>query len=61
MSCYRVLKSEELIQPKFIGHDLRQAAEQRRQRLQAPDKVNQLSQVDVTDHVTEGYGKHCIG
>ena len=32
MSCYRVLKSEGLLQPKRIGHDLRQAAEQRRQR-----------------------------
>jgi len=26
MSCYRLLKSEGLIQPKRIGHDLRQAA-----------------------------------
>ena len=36
MSCYRMLKSEGLLQPKRIGHDLRQAAEQRRQRLKTP-------------------------
>jgi hypothetical protein len=33
MSCYRVLKSAGLIQPKRIGHDLREAAERRRQTL----------------------------
>ena len=38
MSCYRVLKSEGLIQPKRVGQDLRQAAEQRRQRLKAAEK-----------------------
>ena len=35
MSCYRVLRSEGLIQPQRIGRDLRQAAEHRRQRLTA--------------------------
>ena len=39
MSCYRVLKSEGLIQPKRVGQDLRQVAEQRRQRLKAPEKI----------------------
>jgi hypothetical protein len=29
MSCYRVLKRAGLIQPKRIGHDLRDAAERR--------------------------------
>lgn len=58
MSCYRVLKSEGLIQPKRIGHDLRQAAEQRRQ---APDKLNQVLQADFTDYVTEDHEKHRIG
>ena len=42
MSCYRVLKSEGLIQPKRIGHDLREAAKQRRQRLKAPEKLNEV-------------------
>lgn len=61
MSCYRVLKSEGLIQPKRIGHDLRQAAEQRRQWLQAPEKLNQVLQADFTDYVTEDNEKHHIG
>ena len=61
MSCYRVLKSEGLIQPKRIGQDLRQAAEQRRQRLTAPEKLNQVLQADFTDYVTEDNEKHHIG
>lgn len=61
MSCYRVLKSEGLIQPKRIGQDLRQAAEQRRQRLTAPEKLNQVMQADFTDYVTEDNEKHRIG
>jgi putative transposase len=61
MSCYRVLKSEGLIQPKRIGHDLRQAAEQRRQRLTAPDKLNAVLQGDFTDYVTEDGEKYRIG
>jgi putative transposase len=61
MSCYRVLKSEGLIQPKRIGHDLRQAAEQRRQRLKAPEKLNEVLQADFTDYVTEDNEKHRIG
>ena len=40
MSCYRVLKSAGLIQSKRIGHDLREAAERRRQMLKAPEKLN---------------------
>jgi transposase InsO family protein len=61
MSCYRVLRSEGLIQPKRIGHDLRQAAEQRRQRLTAPDKLNAVLQGDFTDYVTEDGEKYRIG
>jgi ribosomal protein S13 len=61
MSSYRVLKSEGLIQPKRIGHDLRQAAEQRRQRLTAPDKLNAVLQGDFTDYVTEDGEKYRIG
>jgi transposase InsO family protein len=61
MSCYRVLKSEGLIQPKRIGRNLRQAAEQRRQRLQAPDKLNAVLQGDFTDYVTEDGEKYRIG
>ena len=48
MSCYRVLKSEGLIQLKRVGQDLRQAAEQRRQRLKAAEKINKVLQVDFT-------------
>jgi putative transposase len=61
MSCYRLLKREGLLQPQRIGHELRQAAEQRRQRLEAPEKFNQVLQSDFTDYVTEDSGKHHIG
>jgi transposase InsO family protein len=61
MSCYRVLKSEGLLQPKRLGHDLRQAAEQRRQRLKAPEKINEVLQGDFTDYVTEDGEKYRIG
>jgi len=61
MSCYRVLKSEGLIQPKRIGYDLRQAAEQRRQRLKAPENTNEVFQGDFTDYVTEDGEKYRIG
>src|SRR5688572_5090754 len=61
MSCYRVLKSEGLIQPKRVGQDLRQAAEQRRQRLKAPEKINEVLQGDFTDYVTEDGKKYRIG
>ena len=61
MSCYRVLKSEGLLQPKRIGQDLRQAAEQRRRWLIAPEKLNQVLQADFTDYVTEDDEKHRIG
>ena len=50
-----------MIQPKRIGHDLRQAAEQRRQRLTAPDKLNAVLQGDFTDYVTEDGEKYRIG
>jgi hypothetical protein len=42
-----------LIQPKRIGHDLREAAERRRQMLKAPEKLNEVLQGDFTDYVTE--------
>lgn len=61
MSCYRVLKSEGLIQPKRIGHDLREVAERRRQMLKAPEKLNEVLQGDFTDYVTEDGEKYRIG
>jgi putative transposase len=61
MSCYRVLKSAGLIQPKRIGHDLREAAERRRQMLKAPEKLNEVLQGDFTDYVTENGEKYRIG
>jgi putative transposase len=47
--------------PQRIGHDLRQAAEQRRQRLKAPEKLNEVLQADFTDYVTEDLEKSRIG
>lgn len=61
MSCYRVLKSQGLLQPKRVGHDLRDAAERRRQMLKAPQKLNELLQGDFTDYVTEDGEKYHIG
>jgi hypothetical protein len=61
MSCYRMLKSEGLLQPKGIGHDLRQAAEQGRQRLTTPKKIKQVSQRDFTDYLREDGEKHRTG
>ena len=61
MSCYRVLKSEGLIQPKRIGRDLREAAERRRQMLKAPEKLNEVLQGDFTDYTTEDGEKYRIG
>jgi putative transposase len=61
MSCYRVLKSEGLIQPRRIGHDLREAAERRRQMLKAPEKLNAVLQGDFTDYMTEDGEKYRIG
>ena len=61
MSCYRVLKREGLIQPKRIGHDLREAAERRRQMLKAPENLNEVLQGDFTDYVTEDGEKYRIG
>lgn len=40
---------------------LREAAEQRRQRLTAPDKLNAVLQGDFTDYVTEDGEKYRIG
>ena len=43
------------------AHNLRKAAEQRRQRLPAPDKLNAVLQEDFTDYVTEDGEKYRIG
>jgi putative transposase len=61
MSCYRVLKSEGLIQPKRIGQELREAAERRRQMLKAPERFNEVLQGDFTDYTTEDGEKYRIG
>lgn len=61
MSCYRVLKSQGLLQPQRIGRDLREAAERRRQMLKAPGKLNEVLQGDFTDYVTEDGEKYRIG
>jgi hypothetical protein len=61
MSCYRVLKRAGLIQPKRIGHDLREAAERRRRMLKAPEQLNEVLQGDFTDYVTEDGEKYRIG
>ena len=61
MSCYRLLKSAGLLQPKRIGQDLREAAERRRQMLKAPEKLNEVLQGDFTDYVTEDGEKYRIG
>lgn len=61
MSCYRVLKGEGLLQPKRVGHDLREAAERRRHMLKAPQGLNELLQGDFTDYVTEDGEKYRIG
>jgi hypothetical protein len=42
MSCYRVLKSEGLIQPKRIGHDLGEAAERPSPDVKDPEKLNEV-------------------
>jgi transposase InsO family protein len=61
MSCYRVLKREGLIQPKRVGHDLREAAERRRQMLKSPESFNEVLQGDFTDYTTEDGEKYRVG
>jgi transposase InsO family protein len=61
MSCYRVLKSEGLIQPKRIGQELWETAARRRQMLKAPERFNELLQGDFTDYRTEDGEKYRIG
>ena len=53
MSCYRALQSEGIIQPKRFGHNLREAAEQRRQRVKAPEECNEVLEGNFTDYETE--------
>ena len=55
------LKTRRIIQPKRIGHDLRQAAERRRQMLKAPEKLNEVLQGDFTNYVTEDGENYRIG
>ena len=61
MSCYRMLKSEGVLQPLRIGHDLRQAAEQRRQRLKTPREDQPSFAERLTDYLSEDGQKHRIG
>jgi len=56
-----MLKSEGLLQPLRIGHDLRQAAEQRRQRLKTPREDQPSFAERLTDYVSEDGQKHRIG
>jgi transposase InsO family protein len=61
MSCYRVLKSEGLMQPKRLGQELREASQRRRQMLKAPERFNEVLQGDFTDYTTEDGEKYRIG
>ena len=54
MSCCPVLQREGLIQPRRIGHDLREAAERRRCQSQYRRiKVRRIEQVAVARGVTK--------
>ena len=46
MNCYPEVKREGLLQPKRVAHDLRQAAVQRRLRVKAPEKLDEILQGD---------------
>lgn len=61
MSCYRVLKSEGLIQPGRPGAALREIRDRRRQMLQIPTELNQVWQCDFTDYETEDGETYHIG
>ena len=61
MSCYRVLKSEGLIQPGRPAVALREIRDRRRQMLEIPKGVNEVLQCDFTDYETEDGESYHIG
>ncbi len=61
MSCYRVLKSEGLIQPGRPGAVLREIRDRRRQMLEIPKSFNEVLQCDFTDYETEDGETYHIG
>lgn len=61
MSCYRVLKSQGLIQPGRPGAALREARDRRRQMLKIPTQLNEVLQCDFTDYETEDGETYHIG
>ncbi len=61
MSCYRVLKSEGLIQPGRPGAVLREIRDRRRQMLEIPKGFNEVLQCDFTDYETEDGETYHIG
>jgi len=61
MSCYRVLKSEGLIQAGRPGAILREIRDRRRQMLEIPKGFNEVLQCDFTDYETEDGETYHIG
>ena len=61
MSCYRVLKSEGLIQPGRPATVLREIRDRRRQMLEIPKNFNEVLQCDFTDYETEDGATFHIG
>lgn len=61
MSCYRVLKSEGLIQPGRPGAVLQEIRDRRRQMLEIPKGFNEVLQCDFTDYETEDGETYHIG
>ena len=61
MSCYRVLKSEGLIQPGRPGAALREVRDRRRQMLKIPTELNEVLQCDFTDYETEDGETYHVG
>jgi transposase InsO family protein len=61
MSCYRVLKSDGLIQPGRPAAALREIRDRRRQMLEIPKAFNEVLQGDFTDYETEDGETYHIG
>ena len=61
MSCYRVLKSEGLIQPGRPAAALKEIRDRRRQMLEIPKGFNEVLQCDFTDYETEDGETYHIG
>ena len=61
MSCYRVLKSEGLIQPGRPATVLKEIRDRRRQMLEIPKGFNDVLQCDFTDYETEDGQCYHIG